>query len=291
MEVTKPQEDIDVSVITPFYKGNAYLENLFLCIRKNAEYAPEISIELVLVNDIPTYEIQYDNSWVKNFKLKVVHNQTNSGIQQSRIHGINAASGRFIIMLDQDDLLYENAICSQVQSIKDNDIVVGNGYDENPVSNGKIYKSKRQQTHVQKLYYYYLVGNMIVSPGQCMIKKEAVPSEWCLNPVKNNGSDDLLLWILLLKENVKWTINTNILYRHVFTGDNVSADLDKMIASTNEVVGFLEKCNLISRTEVKLIERRIEMRKMYEGKSVGAKILAYLKYPDIAFGLIKNMIG
>lgn len=290
MEVKTTSKDIDISVITPFYKGNEYLENLFRCIRKNAENAPNVKIELVLVNDSPQYELRYKKEWVQNFELRIIHNRVNSGIQQSRVNGIREARGRFVIMLDQDDLLYEGAIFSQVQSIKDNDIVVGNGFDENPVSSGKIYKSANQQKHVQNLYYYYLVGNMIVSPGQCMIKKEVIPNEWCLYPVKNNGSDDLLLWVLLLKGNYKWTINPEILYRHVFTGQNVSADLNKMIASTNEVVAFLENHKLINQSEIKLIKRRIEMRKMYEGKSIKTKILAYLKYPDIALGLIKNKI-
>lgn len=290
MEVIKKTSDIDVSVITPFYKGNAYLEKLFQCLRKNAENAPKVKIELVLVNDSPQYELQYNKKWVQNFELKIIHNKINSGIQQSRVNGIIEARGRFVIMLDQDDLLYEKAILSQMQSIKDNDIVVGNGFDENPVSNGKIYKNLNQQKHVQELYYYYLVGNMIVSPGQCMIKKESIPNEWCLYPVKNNGSDDLLLWILLLKKNCKWAINPDVLYRHVFTGQNVSADLNKMIVSTNEVVVFLESNGAIDKSEIKLIKRRIKMREMYEGKSAGMKILAYLKFPDIALGLIKNKI-
>lgn len=291
MELEKTSEDIAVSIITPFYKGNTYLESLFQCIRKNAENAPGIKIELVLVNDSPQYELQYNEKWVRNFELRVSHNQVNSGIQQSRVNGIKLARGRFIIMLDQDDLLYENAIYSQIQAIKDNDIVVGNGFDENPVSSGKIYKTVNQQKHVQDIYYYYLVGNMIVSPGQCMMKKEIIPKEWCLYSVKNNGSDDLLLWILLLKKNIKWTINPDVLYRHIFTGNNVSSDLDKMIASTNEVVTFLKRHELISQSEIELVKRRIEMREMYEGKSIWKKILAYLKYPNIALGLIKSKIG
>lgn len=290
MEVKNIVGDIDVSIITPFYKGNTYLDNLFRCVRENAKYAPEIRIELVLVNDSPQYEIQYCDGWVQNFELNIVQNQVNSGIQQSRINGIKVARGRFIIMLDQDDLLYEKAVLSQMQAIHNNDIVVGNGFDENPVSSGKIYKSTNQQKRVQNLYYYYFIGNMIVSPGQCMMRKTVVPSEWCSYPVKNNGSDDLLLWVLLLKKDVKWTINTDVIYRHVFTGSNVSADLNKMIKSTYEVVDFLRNQKLIDEAEIKLLKRRMEMRKIYEGKSTIKKAIAYLKYPDIAIGLIKSKI-
>lgn len=290
MEVKNIVGDIDVSIITPFYKGNIYLDNLFRCVRENAKNAPEIRIELVLVNDSPQYELQYCDGWVQNFELNIVQNQVNSGIQQSRINGIKVARGRFIIMLDQDDLLYEKAVLSQMQAIHNNDIVVGNGFDENPVSSGKIYKSTNQQKRVQNLYYYYLIGNMIVSPGQCMMRKTVVPSEWCSYPVKNNGSDDLLLWVLLLKKDVKWTINTDVIYRHVFTGSNVSADLNKMIKSTYEVVDFLRNQKLIDEAEIKLLKRRIEMRKIYEGKSTIKKAIAYMKYPDIAIGLIKSKI-
>ena len=62
---------MDISVIVPFYKGNQYMEQLFGVIRRNAQSAPALQIELVLVNDSPQCPIVYNPAWVEGFSLQV----------------------------------------------------------------------------------------------------------------------------------------------------------------------------------------------------------------------------
>ena len=54
---------MDISVIVPFYKGNQYMEQLFGVLRRNAQNAPDLQIELVLVNDSPQLAIEYAESF------------------------------------------------------------------------------------------------------------------------------------------------------------------------------------------------------------------------------------
>lgn len=277
----------DVSIVTPFYKGNCYMEQLLNCITRNAINAPKLKIELLLVNDSPNDEITYAAEWVSGYKVNVLTNIVNLGIQQSRVKGIKAARGKYIIMLDQDDLLCDNAIQSQMDKVGNSDIIVANGLDENPNSRGIIYHSVRHQMLTFNLHYYYSVGNMIVSPGQCLIKKTAIPELWCNYCVKKNGSDDLLLWLILLQENVSWSINSESIYKHIYTGSNVSVDLDKMTDSSMEILNFLKKTNMISDNNLNLSVRRLKMRKVYEGKNILKKIIAFASYPDIALDLMK----
>ena len=65
---------MDVSVITPIYKGNRYINGIFQMIADNAQKAPQLDIELVLVNDSPEIPLEYDESLVQNFSLKIVDN-------------------------------------------------------------------------------------------------------------------------------------------------------------------------------------------------------------------------
>ena len=128
---------MDISVITPFYKGNSYMEGLFGCVRACAAAAPRLSVELVLVNDSPDCAVEYDPKWVQGFTLNLVTNSQNSGIHRSRVNGLSAARGLFIQFLDQDDLLEPQTFVSQFALTKSADVVVANGIDQNPNSCGR----------------------------------------------------------------------------------------------------------------------------------------------------------
>lgn len=277
----------DVTIITPFYKGNKYMKRLFECISLNAKSVPDISIEFILVNDSPDTVIVYDECWINGFRLRILTNESNVGIQQTRINGIRAAYGKFIILLDQDDLLTADAVRTQIENLGDGDIIIANGFDQNPLNYGPIYHSIRHQKMVLERKYYFSIGNMIVSPGQCLIKKTALPMEWMENSIRNNGSDDLLLWLLMQNKKYIWKLNTASIYIHVDTGENVSANFKKMYQSSNEVLKWLTENKLVTKQEQKLYVRRFKMRDMYEGKGKIMKLLAYFCYPDISIELIR----
>lgn len=286
----KEKKIMDISIVTPFYKGNQYMESLFKCVRLNAQNVPSLYIELVLVNDSPDTDIYYNPKWADGYEVHIIVNETNLGIQQSRSNGIHAARGKYVILLDQDDLLEDNAIKTQYESIEDGDVVVANGFDQNPLNHGIIYHSAGHQNMVLDRRYYYSIGNMIVSPGQCMIKKKAFPKEWLESGIKNNGSDDLLLWLLMLPPRYKWKINTNSIYTHVDTGENVSSDFQKMYNSSMEVLNWMISVNSVTEHEKKMFERRFRMRRMYEGKKKYWKAMAYVAFPDMAIELLKMKI-
>lgn len=274
----------DVSIIIPFYKGNEYLPKLFESINENIKCLVNKKVEVVLVNDSPEINICINRDY--NFDLHIVFNKDNMGIHKSRVNGIKYAKGEFILMLDQDDILTPISLKSHLETIKNNDISIGNGYDENPISKGNIYHSKKHQDCVLDLNYYFYVNNMIVSPGQCLIRKDAIPNEWLTSIIENNGSDDLLLWIMMFNKKVKMTVNYESVYIHTFHDNNVSADFDKMKKSSLEVLKLLKDLKMISLEEENIFDRRLKMREMYEGKGKINKILAMLKYRDIAKVLV-----
>lgn len=273
---------MDITVITPFYKGNAYMESLFGCVRRNAENAPGTSVELILVNDSPDCQVCYQESWVQGFSLRILTNEQNSGIHRSRVNGLREASGRFIQFLDQDDLLSDNTFSSQLPRMEHADVCIANGFDQNPKSYGVIYKSLAHQQQATEDRFYYSVGNQIVSPGHCLIRKEAIPAQWYDTCISRNGSDDLLLWLMMFAQKARFAINPAQLYTHVDTGENVSANVEKMHASSMEVLDVLKNGGWISPENERRFLRSRAMSKRYVGKNKVQKILAMLCYPDIA---------
>lgn len=280
---------MDISVITPFYKGNAYMEGLFACVARCAARAPELQVELILVNDSPDVPVEYREEWVRGFSLEILRNEVNVGIHRSRVNGLNKARGEFIQFLDQDDILEEDALRSQYSLTENADVVVANGYDESPGNRGLIYRSNAH--HQQALYpdMYYGVGNQIVSPGQCLIRKAGIPAQWCRSTISRNGSDDLLLWLMMFSCGARFRANPDRLYRHVDTGENVSSNVGKMLASSWEVLEILREENGIGITgrQEKQFRRSRTMAGHYVGKSKPRKLLAMLLFPDVAIRRLK----
>lgn len=277
---------MDISVITPFYKGNAYMEQLFRCIGRNARTAAAIRIELVLVNDSPDCPVRYDQSWVDGFSLQIYNNPVNQGIQGSRIKGLELAKGEFVVFLDQDDLLSDNALISQYGLAAENDVIVANGYNENRDRNKPIFHSIAHQQQVRFPRFYLSVGSLIVSPGQCLVRRSAIPALWKECLINCNGSDDFFLW-LLLQRNARWEINPEVLYTHVDTGKNLSVDLERMLRSSSEVLDILGREGILTQQQIHLAKRRFEMRRLYEDRKKWRKIAACLLFPDLFWELIQ----
>lgn len=224
----------------------------------NAKMVKEYAkVELLLVNDSPDVPLIVDYGQLHYAELILIHNEENCGIHKSRINGIKKSTGEYIIMLDQDDILVDYAIKSQLEHIKNGLVVVANGYAELPKGKKYLYKYAIMQYTVNCLFFYDYFDCRIISPGHCMIKKDCIPQIWYENPLKNNGSDDFFLWILLLNNKVKFKINRDIVYTHTFTGNNVSADTEKINKSVREIIQIVRDTKCIGEKHLRRIEKRI----------------------------------
>ena len=58
--------------------------------------------------------------------------------------------------------------------------------------------------------------------------------------MNNNGSDDAFLWILMLCSGASVRINEELVYEHVYTGENTSSNDEAMLRSQMEVAEKLK---------------------------------------------------
>ena len=135
---------MDVSVIIPIYKGNGYIESLLNKIEKNYQESQK-EIEVIFVNDYPDEEIIVGSQ--HDFPIRIINNEMNQGIHQTRINGLKKALGKYILFLDQDDEISDFFIKSQLEHIEDADLCIANGIMES--ENGKclIYKNQKSQDY------------------------------------------------------------------------------------------------------------------------------------------------
>ncbi len=276
-----------ISVISTLYKGNKYVKQLQKMVEANAKILKikhDVDVELILVNDYPNEEIELYEKTSKHYTVKVIMNSVNSGIHVSRVKGIAASVGEFILILDQDDKIKDVFLLSQYEKLRvHGDIVVCNGIKELHGVDKVIYHDKLKHNLVNCKEVYLMAANQIVSPGQCLIKKAAIPCAWIENPLNKNGSDDLFLWLLILNSGIRFKTNREQLYIHTMTGENLSDDLKNMLSSDNEMLDIAAKNNLLSMNDIKKRRRLILFLKSTKGEKNSAlmKIFMYLKNIDI----------
>lgn len=252
-----------ISIITPVYYGNKYLNKYMKMISRAASgFVNENNrVEVILVNDSPQVKIEYDKSLADGFEVLVIENETNKGIHCSRVNGLNKCSGEYVIFLDQDDFISENSLITHAGIIEDADISMGNGILEIGKERKKIFDNRFSQRFSSRQWVYVWIRDFIVSPGQCLIKKSSIPEYWKENILHSNGTDDYLLWLLMFSAGAVMKCNYHTVYMHRDTGENYSSDSRKMFESTEELLSVLEKCPTYKKSVLKLIKRRIYYKK------------------------------
>lgn len=106
--------EIGVSIVIPVYNVEKYLEQCLDSVLKQNM----LNIEVICVNDGST-----DNSgdilerYKKNDSRIKVISQENEGLSSARNTGINHATYEYILFLDSDDMLCENALLTIIESL------------------------------------------------------------------------------------------------------------------------------------------------------------------------------
>ena len=112
-----------ISVIVPVYNVKEYLEECLLSI-----YAQDFQdFEVILVDDGSTdgsgelcdaLESSREN-------LKVIH-KSNGGLSSARNEGVRYATGEWLVFVDSDDIIPDNAFSNMMKYAKHNvDVVIG----------------------------------------------------------------------------------------------------------------------------------------------------------------------
>lgn len=248
-----------ISVIIPLYNGKKYLPNIMNMLTQNLEEGNgSFRIELILINDSPNETINCEDIWQSNeIPVTLLTNQENKGIHYSRVRGLSHASGEYIYFLDQDDKIAGNFFSSQVQRLREkDDVIVANGIAEYESYSKLLYRYRIMQWTVKSAWFYIKFDSRIISPGQCLIKRNSIPEIWKNNILKQNGADDYFLWLVMLSRGQKFGINREVLYTHKYTAANASSDKDSMRKSVEEMLSIIQP--VLGNNRVKTVQQRIQ---------------------------------
>jgi Glycosyltransferases, probably involved in cell wall biogenesis len=237
-----------VSVIIPIYKGNSFISHLAYMLEENWKSVNKIepvSIEMVLVNDFPDEKLEIKDRLMENISWIEVTNKQNSGIHFSRAQGLLHSSGDYVLFLDQDDIISPVYIREQIAELGAADAIICNGKNRSDL----IYRNQEELDRAVGKEEYWKGYNQIVSPGQVLIRRTAIPKEWVCNILKNNGADDYFLWMLMFSQNKKIKIHNKVLYWHLISDVNTSKNTDEMNASVYEMLSKMRTFDYLSPEE------------------------------------------
>lgn len=280
----------DISIITPFYHGNQYMPSLLKNIENATKNVSDREVEWIIVNDSPTDEVIPLTSKVKNLKITIINNLSNLGIQKARINGLKKSNSEYIMFLDQDDEISNDALKVHLETIGNADVSITNGIEKDLDGTKKtLFKTLNEMKILNNINYYFYLGNFIISPGMTLIRKESIPEEWKQKSLKINGADDWLLWILMLAKKSKFNLSLKTTYIHNRNDKSVSNSEAKMIDSTDEALEyFISKFSSYKKL-YKVGKRRLEFRKRLDKKPKD-KIKLYFKNIDMAMYTLSKKI-
>lgn len=184
-----------VSVITPVYNSEKYIENTINSVR-NQSFS---HFEMILVDDCST-----DNSCqiIENIakedkRIRYILLEKNSGAAVARNTGIDAASGRYIAFLDSDDMWKENKLELQLNFMKKNKYAFTYTAFETITQDGETI-----QTSVlvpESLSYKQLLKNTAIACSTVIVDRNEVGN--FKMPLVRKGQDTAT-WLKLLKESI-----------------------------------------------------------------------------------------
>lgn len=261
-------EQIKLSIIMPVYNKGMYLRSAIISIIDQCCD----SIEIILVDDGSTDNSSYvcDEFSTKFSWIRVLH-QSNSGVSAARNRGLLAASGKYILFMDADDLIADSAI-------------------------NEILKTMEHISADICIYNYSVFQDEHFIPGLEARKSEA-------DVIVKNTEDFEALFLDLLESNVISNIGTKIYKRSIIAGlcfipfnicEDVSFCIDAIMQS--ERIAYINKPIYIYRQNVSgslmsgykqnyfeaacVLIGKFNRLRLHFSNSVDSK-KSYIKYTDI----------
>lgn len=282
-----------IGIITPVYHGRGYLKGLIsmleTCTERLNEWShgkEQIETEYILVNDSPDEPIREQDIESNGLAVRVSDNLVNSGIHQSRVNGLQISEADYILFLDQDDRIEADYLVKMCQGLINQhypDVLVCNGYREYPDGTHKrLYATNYGLRLTSSARMYYYGTDMILSPGQTLIKRESIPDAWYEYILRDNGCDDCYLWLLMFEEKCRFGAITECLYYHREDVDNFSASSDNMSKSFFQMCNIMEENQLIGANKIHTLRRRMNLKMQIKSPvSVIKKLILTIKNIDI----------
>tara|TARA_B100001250_G_scaffold410535_1_gene437167 strand:+ start:765 stop:1499 length:735 start_codon:yes stop_codon:yes gene_type:complete len=225
-----------VSVIMPYYRKKEYIENAIFSV-VNQSYK---NLELIIIYDDEDIN---DYKFIKNIiqkysNIRIIKNDNNIGVGQSRNVGIKHAKGNLIAFIDADDVWYNEKIEKQVIHLnkKNLDFVF---CDYLKKSGSKI---KKIICEKEILRYEDLLYSCDIGLSTVLIKKNIILN----NPFPSlKTKEDFVVWLSITKKGINPVKLNQILVEWNSVKGSLSSNIFQKIIDGYRVYRKFQNFNLL----------------------------------------------
>ncbi len=279
------KETIDVSVVVPVYKVEKYLDK---CIKSLIKQTHS-NIEIILVDDGSPDNCGKicDQYSIKDNRIKVIHKE-NGGLSEARNFGLDSAKGKYVLFVDSDDYIEEDAVEKLFKYSEKNNLEVlcGNAYQING-QDKKIIKAGNSGAIIKNGVDFFVEN---------ISDNSYIAAVWLrLYNTSFLKANKMYFEVGLLHEDEQWTPYTLLaasrvgyvdytFYNYIIRDGSITQSQDRekhiedVIATCNELVEYINQSNY-TRKQRKLIKdyyARLYMHTVcygrYEKKKYATKI-------------------
>lgn len=262
-------DKVKISIIVPVYNSEEYLDRCLNSIL-DQEFP---SFEVILVDDGSTDSspLICDRYSGTDPHFITVH-QENSGVSAARNTGLNMAQGEYVMFVDSDDALLPYALEDMINSMTDEDVVIG-GYGTF-IDNVPVIEKKPEITKSYKGsdYPYFFQENltrnceMLDSPWAKLFKRKVI-GDTRFHEDLNYAEDKLFVFEILSKCSSVLTVSAatyGYYHRSGSLGSDISSDRHLL-----KLRDFLPRYALVLASLRQRFPSVVKVRNLYHNDLVG----------------------
>ena len=234
------ENDSLVSIITPMYKGEAFVGETIESVLRQT-YA---DWEMIIVDDCSPdggAGIRVVRQYADP-RIRLVESKVNKGSSGARNIALREARGRYIAFLDSDDTWFPTYLEKQVQYMRDNNypLVFSSRRRIQEVGDDEMYKPfivPKQITYRELLKYCPIfISTTIYDRERCGL--------FFFNEALGSLRDDWVYWLSILKKIKVAYGNEEILGNYRIRGNSATSNKRKVMISQWKVLRNVEQLNL-----------------------------------------------
>lgn len=216
-------ETVSVSVLIPVYNAEKYIDNTLKSIFEQTFQ----NFEIIIVEDCSTDGSLQKIQKYKDERIKIICNDKNRGIAYSRNKGLANCTGKYIALLDDDDIALNTRLERQISFLEDHDEIDAVGGNAQWIDeHDHIVRDTIDLVKDPCMIRMFLLFRNIFNNSEMTFRRDIV--------IENNmkyqdhcfGLEDYLFWIEFSKVGKISNISDLVLKKRV-RSDNETANMRK----------------------------------------------------------------